>query len=93
MKQATPTIKQTIERYARLKRVEKRLNDKLEAEKTKILAYVDNKAEVIAFNDEKLATVYPGQRTTIDGKRLEQENPSVYNQYAKLSTFLGVRIH
>lgn len=92
--QIDETTKRKILQYARFKRVEKALSDKIEKAKASILFDLGNVECVALFEEMKLASVTEGSRMTIDAKKLEENFPLVFKEVAKQGKpYLTLRTH
>jgi len=93
MKQLTPTLVKTLERYSKLKRLEKKIADSIGLEREKILDYTGRKPEILSFNDEKRASILVVLRESIDTQLLKTELLEVAEKFKKITESLQLRLY
>ena len=92
-KQVSQTIKAQIARFKLLKRIEKRLGDKLDVLRKSIMDTANNQPCIFLHGDEKLASVIAVPRKGIDTKALALDCPELAEVYETLTESIQLRCH
>lgn len=89
--EVSEATRQAIRKYAKLKRIEKRLSDKLEATKARIMEVSATPCNLV-FQEEKLAKIIQVEKAGINCEMLKTNFSEVYERVKTISSHYQLRI-
>lgn len=87
------TLARRLKAFARHKRQEKLMKDRLEKERDALLAILGNDEKIIQNNGQKLASVLNIDKTYVDAKKLKETFAEVFNRVKWEQTEIQLRTH
>lgn len=89
IKEATAEIADTVAELRDSNLQKKIIDSKIEELKAKITLFMGEEAKKeLMYNGKKIGTWYQTTKATVDSKKLQEEQPAIYDKYLKSSTYM-----